>query len=406
MTDYRSYPFTLVPDVDREILMRTKKQTLRQACMVDEYARSLCSPTFWRRRFEKDYGRLDERNPPSELVYDYRRAFYHVYDEDMQRTLNHAIRDGNIPLALWAYEKRKEEEIKEDPELYRLTQDLLSWTIRSKNVNMARALLKEIDLAKITGIGDYIDIAAKNNDLPMVRYFLEERNVDYRPKYYFLEELVLENAIDVIIYLIDRLGDYVDEYTRQRLLRQTMRYYGGSGIPPLLRYLVEEQKIDLHTPEMRIAAESVETIDLLRYYVDHGVDVTVDPDNMFRNAIFRHILPIVRYLVEELGMRASYKTILLANTIDKEIANYLNEKFSTESRPISKSSDQSKASQVAKTNGLSKSVANMEDVNVLDGLSISINGASRRCIAITLAGTQCKKMAIAGSDYCSIHAKK
>jgi len=240
----------------------------------------------------------------------------------------------------------------------------------------------------------------------MVRYFLEERNVDYRPKYYFLEELVLENAIDVIIYLIDRLGDYVDEYTRQRLLRQTMRYYGGSGIPPLLRYLVEEQKIDLHTPEMRIAAESVETIDLLRYYVDHGVDVTVDPDNMFRNAIFRHILPIVRYLVEELGMRASYKTILLANTIDKEIANYLNEKFSTESRPISKSSDQSKASQVAKTNGLSKSVANMEDVNVLDGLSISINGASRRCIAITLAGTQCKKMAIAGSDYCSIHAKK
>lgn len=61
----------------------------------------ICDRTFWRRKFERDYGVLGA----SQATFDYKRAFYLVNPNDLKKTWLSAIRNDIPELKRWVEER-------------------------------------------------------------------------------------------------------------------------------------------------------------------------------------------------------------------------------------------------------------------------------------------------------------
>lgn len=367
--------FTGVEDVDREILLNVKAKRLGAVCSVNKYSQTLCDATFWRRRFEKDYGVLGE----SERMFDYHKAYYLVDLDNMRDTIDRAVVADMIPLVEWTW--RRYDRITTEQELDMLYDgvEILVKVVENGQLGIVQLMIGFIgkNLNENTYL-ELVETAIMNNHLSIVRYFIEEIGIDYVLDVRTLRYLVEAQIFDTFRYLITRSNEEI----RISSLILSVRYHAFNYV----KYIVETLGVDVNAVDGEVLYSAVydDNLDLLIYLIKHGGDVAHYGPALLEMAIGQGATDIATYLVETLhfSLPSNAENLALGSN-RRSMRVYIESKLPPQT---------TETSQVAEIS-TKRSVP-------------SSDNSDRQCIATTLTRTRCKKTVKPGKQYCSIHLKK
>lgn len=292
------YLFVGEPDVDRSILLNVDRKELKDLCMFNSYAVSICDQTFWRNKFEKDYGALGV----SQGLFDYKRAYFMVDPSNIHSTWVRAVENDMSELKRWA-------ERRGAPELH-LTG--VSDVDRAILLNLDNRLLFAVcsfdDYTKsvcdpyfwkakftkhygaLVGVSrmfnyqeayrilnqsssiEVLRIASEWGELPFVAWVWNRHPEKYSISPHLLRVIdtaVANNHLPVVRFIVERAQTLSDDDITLLIEQAALKYDNL----PVVQYLVEEVATDF-TPDELLLSEIVkeDRFESFRYFVDRGIE--------------------------------------------------------------------------------------------------------------------------------------